>query len=193
MSSLSATTSSALRDDALRELVNVGAGRALSALSRLVNDMVVTMEPVQRGLKPLTQDAEAEVLVRLTLESLPARFLLVFDQDSAAAWATRMLGGGNNPSWGALEQSALLELGNIMSCAFMDALATMTRLRLVPGLPSIHQADAHDFWDHENLGLRNIEAVWTRFFLRDANLSGKLVLLCAAPAQEALVRAVLGG
>lgn len=188
-----ATASSSMRlsDDALRELVNIGAGRALSALSRLVQDAVVTMSPVKKGHSGLVK-AQPGVVIGLSVDNLPLRFLLAFGHGAGADWAARMMGRAGGDSLGELEQSALLELGNIMSCAFLDAIAAMTRVRLVPGLPSLRVGALDTLLADERAALRTPTIAWTRFVLRDTRTSGRLVMLADPAAKSTLVRAVLG-
>lgn len=63
--------------------------------------------------------------------------ILVFDNDDARQLAASLLGRsvGVTPEWSAMEQSALVETGNILGCAYMNALVRLIDAELVPSPP----------------------------------------------------------
>ena len=63
--------------------------------------------------------------------------ILVFDDDSARQLAASLLGREpeTDPEWTEPEKSALTETGNILGCAYMNALTRLINNELVPSAP----------------------------------------------------------
>jgi chemotaxis protein CheC len=63
--------------------------------------------------------------------------ILVFDEENGRALANRLLGreAPAEGQWSDLEQSALCETGNILVCAYMNALTRLLNTELVPTPP----------------------------------------------------------
>ena len=120
--------------DALRELANIGAGNAATALSQMLGQEVMLSVPRAMSL-PLADAVAAagpaEELVTgvvIPLEGdLDALVLLLFPQDDAATLC-ELLGVEAGTEVG---NSALSEIGNILGASIMHALAGMTGLELL--------------------------------------------------------------
>src|SRR5918997_5624823 len=132
--------------DALREVANIGAGHAATALSQMTGGTIMISVP-QINIAPLeevpTQIAGPEepiaaVLMHM-LGDLTGRTLLVFPQRVAIRLAELMLHrpAGSSKDMGPLEQSAIKEAGNILSGAYMNALSDFMGLMLLPSPPSL--------------------------------------------------------
>jgi chemotaxis protein CheC len=81
---------------------------------------------------------QPSTMVVLTLEGdVGVRMILMFDNDDARQLAASLLGraAGDEPEWSALEKSALLETGNILGCAYMNALVRLVDVEMVPSPP----------------------------------------------------------
>ena len=133
--------------DALREVANIGAGHAATALSTM------TGQPIMINVPTITiarldeipslvvadpEDAVAVVLLQM-LGDLTGRSILVFPEHTACRLAEMMLQRprGSSPSIAPLEQSALKECGNILSAAYLNALADFMHLMLLPSPPML--------------------------------------------------------
>jgi chemotaxis protein CheC len=136
----------ALQLDALREVANIGAGHAATALSQMVGSRImitvpriniVALEDVPSQLEEPEQPIAA-VLMHM-LGDLTGRTLLVFPQPTAVRFAELMLrrAPGSSPGLGELEQSAIKEAGNILSGQYMNALSEFMGLMLLPSPPSL--------------------------------------------------------
>jgi chemotaxis protein CheC len=82
--------------------------------------------------------------VVLTLEgSEGGTLLLMFDEASGRHLAATLLNRqvSNDPEWSEAEISALNETGNILGCAYMNALTRLVDVELVPSIPYF----LHDF------------------------------------------------
>lgn len=136
----------ALQLDALREVANIGAGHAATALSQMIGGTIMISVPrinVQRleDVAPLVADPDepvAAVLLHI-LGDLSGRTLLVFPKSAALQLAEMMLRRppGTAGELGELEQSAIKEAGNILSSAYMNALSEFMGMLLLPSPPAL--------------------------------------------------------
>lgn len=131
--------------DALREVANIGAGHAATALSTMTGQAIMINVPtisiarldeIPAQVVENPEDAVAVVLLQM-LGDLTGRSILVFPEHTACRLAEMMLQRprGSSPSISALEQSALKECGNILSGAYLNALADFMHLMLLPSPP----------------------------------------------------------
>ena len=132
--------------DALREVANIGAGHAATALSQmtertiLISVPTITIARIEQLPPQLATGDELVAGVLMTmLGDLSGRTLLVFPERTARRLAELMLrrAPGTSPELGALEQSAVKEAGNILSGAYMNALAEFMGMILLPSPPSL--------------------------------------------------------
>ncbi len=136
----------ALQLDALREVANIGAGHAATALSQMVGGTIMISVPrinIQRldEIAPLVASPDepvAAVLLHM-LGDLSGRTLLVFPKAAALQLAEVMLRRprGSSSELGELEQSAIKEAGNILSSAYMNALSEFMGMLLLPSPPAL--------------------------------------------------------
>jgi len=137
---------SALHLDALREVENIGAGHAATALSQMTNRRIMISVPkisVTRledvgGLLGKPGEVVAGILLHM-LGDLTGRTLLVFPEAAALRHCDLLLARpiGNTTEFGMLEQSSLKEAGNILCGAFMNALSSFMGMMLLPSVPSL--------------------------------------------------------
>ena len=117
--------------DALREVANIGAGHAATALSQMVGRTIMISVPtinVSRleDIPPQVAERDepvAAVLMHM-LGDLTGRTLLVFPRTTAVRLAALLL--RRQPvgdEFTEMEQSAIKEAGNILSSAYMNALS----------------------------------------------------------------------
>lgn len=136
----------AIQLDALREVSNMGAGHAATALSQMTNTRIMIKVP-RLQVVPLEEVPEvvgnpdqvvAAVLMHM-LGDLTGRTLLIFPRNAAMRLAEILLHRepGSAQVFGELEQSAIKEAGNILSAAYMNALSDFMGLMLLPSVPSL--------------------------------------------------------
>jgi chemotaxis protein CheC len=133
--------------DALREGANIGAGHAATALSTLtgqsimINVPTITIARLDEVPGQVVADPEDSVAVVLMqmLGDLTGRSILVFPEPTACRLSEMMLQRpkGSSPTISKLEESALKECGNILSGAYLNALADFMQLMLLPSPPSL--------------------------------------------------------
>lgn len=135
-----------LQIDALREVANIGAGHAATALSQMTNRRIMISVPqinIARleEVADLLGDAQAVVVAVLMhmLGDLTGRTLLLFPEKVGQRLCDMLLRRpqGATTGFGALEQSALKEAGNILSGAYMNALSDFMGMLLLPSVPSL--------------------------------------------------------
>lgn len=132
--------------DLLREVANIGAGHAATALSTMIGSTIMISVPRVNVLSihevpPVVSSHEepvAAVLLHM-LGDLTGRTLLVFPCETAVQLAELLL--QKEPSGGCtlgeLEESAVMEVGNILSSAYMNALAEFMGMMLLPSPPTM--------------------------------------------------------
>jgi len=191
--------------DALREVANIGAGHAATALSQMTHQRIMISVP-RISVTPLEdvpphigmpEEPVAAVLMNM-LGDLTGRTLLVFPRETAIRLAEMMLRrpAGSCQELGELEQSAIMEAGNILSGAHMNALSDFMGIMLLPSPPSLVidmsravLTTAHlQFGDDPNY----VFCVETEFYMRDEaqRVRGFFLLLPDAPSLKAILRAV---
>lgn len=130
--------------DVLKELANIGVGNALTSLSKMLNEEKVEMNVPEATLAPLQDVPDllggAELPVAgIYIEShgdIGLTILFVLSMDSAYKLISTLLPG----SQGELDEmglSALLEVGNILTGSYLNALSMMTNSRMLPSPPKI--------------------------------------------------------
>lgn len=132
--------------DALREVANIGAGHAATALSQMTNHRIMINVPrlqVARldevpELIGHPESVVAAVLMHV-LGDLTGRTLLILPRDSAMRLSEILLQRekGSLKLFGELEQSSLKEAGNILCAAYMNALSDFMGMMLLPSVPSL--------------------------------------------------------
>jgi len=132
--------------DVLKEVGNIGAGNAATALAKLLNKQVDMKVPLVR-IVSFQDVAESlggaeEVVVAIFLRvsgEAPGNMFFILSIPSAK----KLLGGlagirSEDPdSFTEMERSALQEIGNIMVGSYLTSLSDFTRLHLVPTVPSL--------------------------------------------------------
>lgn len=132
--------------DALREVANIGAGHAATALSQMTNSRIMISVP-RLQVAPIEEvpemiaDPEAVVASVLmhVLGDITGRTLLVLPRDAAMRLAEILLhrDQGSLKVFGEIEQSAVKEAGNILCAAYMNALSDFMGMMILPSVPSL--------------------------------------------------------
>lgn len=191
--------------DALREVANIGAGHAATALSQMTGSTIMISVPTINiaSLEDVpTQISEPEepiaaVLMHM-LGDLTGRTLLVFPRPTAMRLAELMLRrpAGSSQDMGPLEQSAIKEAGNILSGAYMNALSEFMGLMLLPSPPSLavdmSSAILSTAFLQFGTDRDHVFYVESQFFLQEQNehLRGFFLLLPDLASLQAILRAV---
>lgn len=198
-------TLNALQRDALREVANIGAGHAATALSQLTGSPIMISVPTVH-VAPLgeiaPQVAGADDLVAAVLMDvmgdLTGRTLLVLPKPTVLRLAERMLRRplGASVALGEMERSALKEAGNILSGAYLNALSDFMSLLILPSPPVLRIDRAAAVFTPEFLRLPTVAdeyvfVVETEFLVQDVAepLRGFFLLLPDPPSLGLILRA----
>lgn len=131
---------STLQLDALKEVSNIGAGNAATALSMLIGkkvDMTVPAVNVVRLDDIVEENGETEVagtVVRV-LGDIAGNILLVFESSTSENIIKKLVGSKQSPE-SEMGSSVLCEIANIISAAYMNSIAQLTNLAILPSVPA---------------------------------------------------------
>lgn len=132
--------------DVLREIGNVGAGNAMTAIASMLSIKVNMNVPKVQLLEVSKLGAvicpEEEVVVGIFLEigsDIQGSMMFMMRMGPAKYLVNRLM--GRDPDYAGdfteLDLSALKEIGNIIAGSYLSALATMTNLVITPSIPYI--------------------------------------------------------
>ncbi len=132
--------------DALKEIGNVGAGNSATALSQLINrkiDMTVPQIAIMPlGDVPDVVGGPEAMVVGVFLRvygPAPSSILFLLPRESAFSLVDMLMGReqGYTTSLDSMDESALMEIGNILAGAYLNALSHFTKLTLLPSIPAL--------------------------------------------------------
>lgn len=132
--------------DVLKEVGNIGAGNAATALSLLLNkpiDMAVPKVQILRFeevAEKVGGSEEVVVAIFLRVEGdAPGNLFFIMSPESAKSLLRRLVGieVATGVSFNEMEISALNEIGNILSGSYLSSLADLTKLSMFPTVPSL--------------------------------------------------------
>jgi len=139
----------ALKDvhiDILREIGNIGAGNATTALSKMLNKPINMGVPKVNVLEfkdvsTVLGGEETEVVgILLTLSGdISGMMMFILDFKSAARLVNILMGKDveDISSFDEMELSAMQEIGNILAGSYLNSLAALTNLTIAPSVPHL--------------------------------------------------------
>ncbi|HEX2092535.1 MAG TPA: chemotaxis protein CheC [Longimicrobiaceae bacterium] len=170
--------------DAIREVINIGAGHAATALSTMTN--VTVMISVPRilwsdrpdGAEPALPDDERLVMVSVPVQSESTghgeRASLIIGRRTAMRMVGLLLRRSIDPDgeFGALERSTLQELGNIVCASYVGVLGTFLGESVMIGTPDLREGPRGEMAHEVGSGLM----IETDFTLQNSTFEGVFVL-----------------
>lgn len=138
--------------DVLKEIGNIGAGNATTALSRMINAKIDMSVPKVKllGFSELAEviGTEGTVMagILLMLEGdIDGMMMFLLEIDSARALVNSLLGrekteeknDNEDIDFDDMELSAMREIGNIITGSYLSALSDLTKLTIVSSVPSL--------------------------------------------------------
>lgn len=186
--------------DALREVANIGAGHAATALSQLTNRRILVDVPTVRlgGLKQVAEGENGDyATVRMqVLGDVTGETLQVFPRATARRIAGILTGadGADAPEFGEMERSALIEAGNIVAGAYLNALSDFMGMLLLMSVPTM-RFGAGPVTEVDGAPQGQVElalVLETRFRMEGEEdpLPGQFVLVPDAPSIRAILEAI---
>lgn len=137
-----------VKKDVLKEIANIGAGHAATALAALLERPIVQTVPnvmlIPLPEMPALLGGAEKVVVAGLLDisgDLSGFFMVVLEQEQADRIIGMMLGKqpktkeGSLRKYTAVEKSVISETVNIMGGSYMTAIAELTNLKVYPSIP----------------------------------------------------------
>lgn len=128
--------------DALKEVFNVGAGNAATALSQMLNKKIDMDVPsfkfidIEELNKKINLDNICVGVLVNVYGDLPGSFLILFEEDVAFDIIKQLTGTTDN-SFNEISESVLAEIVNIILGVYMNAISKFTNLNMVPTVPAV--------------------------------------------------------
>ena len=136
-----------LQFDVLKEIGNIGAGNATTALAKMMN-MKIDMNVPRVDLVPFTnlpdifgspEEVRAGILVQLDGD-IKGMMMFLVKEKSAHNLVNSLMGGmiqSSGDGFSDMELSALGEIGNIIIGAYLSAMSNLTSLKISSSVPYI--------------------------------------------------------
>lgn len=135
-----------LQLDVLKEIGNIGAGNAVTSLAKMIDKKVDMAVPKARimGFDKVSQilGGEEMLVVGILLNvtgDITGNIMFILDINAARQLVNILIGKKDITSieFDELELSALKEVGNILTASYLNALAGLTNLRILPSVPEL--------------------------------------------------------
>lgn len=133
--------------DVLREIGNIGAGNAMTALSQMLQCKVDMQVPQVKLLEfkdvGALMGGEEQIMVGIYLAvegDITGSIMFLAKQDSAKHLVNKIMmgmGGSEGPGLNEMELSAMKEVSNIITGAYLNSLSALTNLKIYPSPPEL--------------------------------------------------------
>jgi len=192
----------ALQQDALVEVINIGFGRAAASLSKLTGQRVqlevpqITVCPLDElsdTLRPMVQNEVASIH-QVFSGSVAGDALLVLDEHSAAILKELLT---NEPALplqiDASAREVLTEVGNILLNACLGSFGNLLHVQVSFSVPHLTLETLEGVVSSVTVnrqGLRYALIVHAAFRLKHSSLTGYLIIVLSVASIERLIRAI---
>lgn len=135
--------------DVLKEIGNIGAGNAMTALSQLINAKVDMEVPIVNllGFSEIgsVMGGEEQIMVGIYLAiegDITGSIMFLVELSSAKHLVNKLMmgygsGDSNDNSFNDMERSAMKEISNIITGAYLNSLSTLTNMKIYPSPPDL--------------------------------------------------------
>lgn len=146
MSRINMDSMDTMHYDLLRELGNIGAGNATTALAQMLNkklDMKVPkVDLVGFDKLPSIVCGEEELVVAIYLmldDDVEGSMMFLLPEASAHSLVNQLMGRpeGDKEAFTEMDMSALQEIGNIITGSYLSALSSLTNLTIGASVPYV--------------------------------------------------------
>lgn len=129
--------------DILKEIGNIGAGNAMTALSQMLNCKVDMKVPQVKLLEfkdvATLMGGEEQILVGIFLSvegDITGSMMFLIELEAAKHLIGKLMGMEIQPGeLGEMETSAMKEVSNIITGAYLNSLSTLTNMMIYPSIP----------------------------------------------------------
>ena len=130
--------------DVLKEIGNIGAGNATTALAQMLQCKVDMKVPQVKLLEfkdvgaAIGGEEQIMVGVYLAVEGdITGSIMFLLPADAGRHLVEKLMGMQVGEEFGEMEISAIKEIGNIITGAYLNSLSMMTNLKIFPSIPSL--------------------------------------------------------
>lgn len=185
--------------DALKELINIGVGRAAGSLNEMLKFRVTLEVPFIKVLTPMQFKSEMKDLGDGNMSAVKISFHGPFSGTGtlvvAPESATKLIGAlsgtpGGSRSRDNLEET-LREVGNIVVNGVLGSLGNILKQRLSFSLPAYREISIKDLFFSEKIGNDTVFLiVKTKFNIMRIEVEGNIILLFTVGAFDTLLSAI---
>jgi chemotaxis protein CheC len=187
--------------DALQELGNIGAAHAATTLSTMLSANIsmsvpeIKMIDISEIYKYVGDEIAALVLFQVNGEVKPGGYLLLYIPKSSVIRLTNAMLGLTDVDreLDEMDESALLEVGNIMVSAFLDGTAELLNIIMLPSPPQLvidmpHAAIESIIASQESEDIDEIVLFKTALVSDAHNIQSSIFLFPNHPMLEDIIR-----
>lgn len=183
--------------DAIRELINIGVGRAAGLLNDMTGTHIQLMVPEVRILRYNELISQKGLLGYEKLSAVTLEFsggfsgisMLVFPPDSAAILITALTGEKiETPELDALRIETLNEVGNIVNNAVMGSITNILDERLTYSMPTYAEGNIQQILGGDiSKGFEWVILARSQFILSDLKVVGNILMIFKIGSLDALL------
>jgi chemotaxis protein CheC len=179
---------SEMQIEAMKEVGNIGAGHAATALSEMLD------QPVQIGTPTVEILPFADLASRVSgdgrnvsavhmhvLGDAPAQIVVLFEESQALSFVRIFMdhSGGDEPISQHIVESTIKEVGNIIGGAYLSALTSLTGITLIASVPTVSTGTAQSAFLAlmDVPGDQDVFYVQTGFEKDQPMISGEFILI----------------
>lgn len=190
--------------DAIRELVNIGVGKAAGILSEMTGS---TIELTIPNIRIYSQEESGQIISEIGTERYSAISLdfkgsfsgmtySIFPAESAHILIDAITGEELSEDWpdqpfSSIQAETLKEVGNILINGVMGSITNVLKSQLTYSLPTYSEADIPALI--QNVRQEHREAILlaeTHMFIRSLDIEGKILIIMGAQSFETLIQRV---
>jgi len=186
--------------DALKELVNIGVGRAASVLNEIVNSYIKLQIPFIKVLTP--QELQQELKQRFDddiLSAVQLRFSgsfrgiaeLVFPKESAKILVAIVTGEtSGDQDLDGVKIGTLSEVGNIIINGVIGSISNVLRQQMNYGVPQYIEDKIENLLSGDIQSDDAVLLAQTQFTIEDLRIIGDIILIFEVKSFDALLAAI---
>ena len=205
MAELDLNNVDAMYYDVLREIGNIGAGNAATALATMLNTKVDMTVPkvalVEFSEMGETMGGEEQIMAGIYLSisgDITGSIMFLLEEKSAHELVAKLMGTSaedfvEGQPFSDIEQSALSEIGNIIVGSYLNSLSMLTNLKIIESVPSlaVDMAEALLSVPAIEFGMVGDQMLLIQTsFSEDTELNGYFVLVPDLPSYTKLLKAL---
>ncbi|MBQ7584150.1 MAG: chemotaxis protein CheC [Lachnospiraceae bacterium] len=191
--------------DVLREIGNIGAGNAATALATMLNTKVDMTVPkvalVEFSEMGEAMGGEETIMAGIYLSisgDITGSIMFLLEEKSAHELVAKLMGMSSGDfvegqPFNEIEQSALNEIGNIIVGSYLNSLSMLTNLKIIESVPSlaVDMAEALLSVPAIEFGMVGDQMLLIQTsFSEDTELNGYFVLVPDLPSYTKLLKAL---